>query len=189
MRPPGSAPLATGKGTAPAVSKSPKIRLERPSGLATYDRAVSIPDPSRDPGIDPGSPGAPEALSAPDVRTFALISGLGRIAIGAGLALAPQRALGALGFADASPATVAVARIAGSRDIVLGVATLAAIGDAGDLRRASLACAAVDGGDAASFAALLGQGEDVREAAIRGLAAAVPATLAGLWVAHRLAGR
>lgn len=120
------------------------------------------------------------------MRAFAVISGLGRIAIGVGLALAPRRALGALGFSDVSPGMIAISRIAGGRDIVLGAATVAALRDADELRRASLACAAVDGGDAASFAALLGQGEDVREAAIRGLAAAVPAALAGLWVARRL---
>jgi hypothetical protein len=144
---------------------------------------VGIADSAAHPATDPA---VPDVLSAPDVRAFALVSGLGRMAIGAGLALAPRRALAALGFPDASPGMVAVSRIAGGRDIVLGAATFAALGDARDLRRASLACAAVDGGDAASFAALLGEGEEVRVAAIRGLAAAVPAALAGLWVARRL---
>lgn len=123
-----------------------------------------------------------------DARALALASGLGRIAIGVGLAVAPRPALRALGFDDASASTVAVSRIAGGRDIALGVATLAALADPERLRRASLACAFVDAGDAAAFAAAAAEDDGLRAAAIRGLGAAVPATIAGLWVARRLSG-
>lgn len=118
------------------------------------------------------------------MRGISLASALGRIAIGAGLALAPRRALAALGFEDPAPATIVVSRVAGGRDIVMGAVALAAIDDPEGLRRASLANAAVDAGDAATFLAALIAGE--REAGLRGLAGAVPATLAGLWVAGRL---
>ena len=113
----------------------------------------------------------------------------GRIVIGAALMLAPERALGALGFEDASEATIAVARLAGVRDIVLGAAQAAAAGDRERLRRSTLACAAADAGDAAVFANALAGSGDARLAGARGLAAAGPATLTGIWAAWRLSQR
>ena len=74
------------------------------------------------------------------------------MAIGAALALAPERALSALGFTDLSPTAIAASRLAGGRDLVLGAAMMAAIDDPERLRAASLANAAVDAGDAATFA-------------------------------------
>lgn len=126
------------------------------------------------------------ALSAPDVRALSWISGTGRLAIAAGLALAPRKALAALGFEDHSSATVVVARIAGARDAVLGAATLLALNDPARLRAASLANAVADAGDAATFGAAATGDRDLRAAALRGVAAAAPAALAGLWVAWRV---
>lgn len=143
--------------------------------------AGSDTNPASDPEL-----GRYEAVSAPDVRALTLVSGLGRMAIGAALALAPQRALPALGFTDVSPTAIAVSRLAGGRDLLLGAAMMAAADDPARLRAASLASAAVDAGDAATFAAALAHGDELRTAALRGLAAAVPATIAGLWVALRL---
>lgn len=111
--------------------------------------------------------------------------GAGRIAIGVGLALAPRQALRALGFPDPSAATIAVSRLAGGRDVVVGALILAALDDPRRLREASLAAAAVDAGDTLTFASSL-EDDELRQAALRGLAAAVPATLAGIWVASRL---
>lgn len=140
--------------------------------------------------MDARNPRTDAPAAALDVRAPAVLSALGRIAIGAGLALGPRQALGALGFARARPDLVAVARLAGGRDIILGAVTLAALGDAERLRAASLANAAVDAGDVATFAAALASGErSVRAAGRRGIAAAVPATLGGLWVAARLRPR
>jgi hypothetical protein len=106
------------------------------------------------------------------------------MAIGLGLFIAPEPSLRALGFSDLSPATKAVARVAGVRDFVLGGVTLAALDDGERLLGATVANAAADAGDAASFALALAQGE--RDAGLRGLAAALPAILAGIWVARRL---
>ena len=92
----------------------------------------------------------------------------------------------ALGFRSASAQTILVSRLAGGRDIVLGAATLLARDRPALLASASLAGAAVDGGDAAAFAAALNEGEELRPAALRGIAAAGPATAAGLWIAWRL---
>ena len=116
-----------------------------------------------------------------------LASGAGRICIGVALALAPKLALSGLGFRDHSPATIAVARIAGGRDIALGATMLLAAGDADRLRAAHLASAGVDAGDAAAFAGALASGEEsVRDAGMRGTAAGLAAALAGGWAAWRL---
>jgi uncharacterized protein DUF4267 len=119
-----------------------------------------------------------------DVRALSLISALGRIAIGMGMLAAPEPAMRALGFSEVTPATAAVARIAGIRDLVLGGATLAALDDAERLRTATLGNATADAGDSLAFAMAIRAEE--RTAGIRGVATAVPATLAGLWVAWRL---
>lgn len=124
------------------------------------------------------------ACDAPDVRAWSLASAAGRIAIGIGLLAAPEPALRALGFSQVSPATVAVGRIAGVRDLVLGAVTLAAKRDPGRLRTATLANAVADTGDALAFGAALGTAE--RQAGARGIAAALPAAVAGAWIAHRL---
>jgi hypothetical protein len=124
------------------------------------------------------------ALDSADVRVWSLASGIGRVAIGVGMLAAPQPALRALGFAEVTPATTAVGRIAGIRDLVLGVVTLIGLEDRGRLRAATLANAAADAGDTVAFALALGDGE--RTAGARGLAAALPATVAGFWTAWRL---
>jgi hypothetical protein len=129
----------------------------------------------------------PTPADAADVRLLSTVLGGGRVAIGLGLAVAPRMTLNALGFSDHGTAAVAVARIAGGRDLVMGAATLLALGDAQRLRAASLANAVADAGDALTFASVLASGDgDVRDAGLRGLAAAVPAALAGAWVATRL---
>jgi hypothetical protein len=123
-------------------------------------------------------------VETPDVRAFSLISSAGRIAIGVGMLAAPEPSLRALGFSDVGPATAAIGRIAGIRDLVLGAATLAAFDDPARLRAASLANAVADAGDAAAFAIALRTSE--RTAGIRGIAAALPAAAAGAWVTWRL---
>ena len=106
------------------------------------------------------------------------------MAIGLGLFAAPETALRALGFTQVTPATVAVSRVAGIRDLVLGAVTLAALEDPERLGRATLANAAADAGDIAAFALALQAGE--RDAGTKGVAAAVSATTAGIWTAWRL---
>jgi hypothetical protein len=124
------------------------------------------------------------AVEAQDVRAWSLASGLGRIAFGVGMLAAPGPALRALGFTDVSPATVAVSRIAGIRDLVLGVATLAGLQDPDRLRAATLANAVADAGDTLAFGLALASPE--RAAGSRGIAVALPAAIAGLWIARRL---
>jgi hypothetical protein len=124
------------------------------------------------------------ALDSADVRAWSLASGLGRVAFGLAMMAAPEPALGALGFREVTPATVTVTRVAGIRDLVLGVVTLAALDDLERLRSATLANATADAGDTLAFMGALARGE--RDAGLRGLAAALPAAIAGVWTAWRL---
>jgi hypothetical protein len=153
---------------------------------------VSTVDSTRHPASETAADGLgpipPEPIPA-DVRGIAFASGAGRIVIGIGLAASPEIAMRMLGFPRYSAETLVVSRIAGARDIVMGVATLLALGDRRRLATASLANAAADAADAATFAATLSRGGELRPAALRGLAAAVPATAAGLWAAARLRPR
>ncbi|HEY7122067.1 MAG TPA: DUF4267 domain-containing protein [Solirubrobacterales bacterium] len=119
-----------------------------------------------------------------DVRAWSLVSGLGRVGFGIAMLTAPEWALRALGFKEVSPATVAVTRLAGGRDLVLGLVTMAALDDRDRLRGATLANTLADTSDTLAFAIALGT--DERAAGSRGLAAALPAALAGAWTAWRL---
>jgi hypothetical protein len=124
----------------------------------------------------------------PDAAERLVAIGLagGRAAIGAGFWLAPDLAARALGLSEATDDSKAISRIAGTRDLILAAWHLAALEDRDRLRRASLAVAAADAGDTIAFALLLRSTEGSRRAAGRGLAAAFPATLAGLWLIDRL---
>jgi hypothetical protein len=119
-----------------------------------------------------------------DVRGFSLLSATGRIAIGLGMLAAPEPALRALGFSDVDAATVTVARIAGIRDLVLGAFTLATLDDRDRLRTATIGNATADAGDSLAFAMAIRA--DERTAGLRGVATALPAALAGIWVIWRL---
>ena len=121
-------------------------------------------------------------------RLMAIGLAAGRIAIGAGIWLAPRRSWQALGFGGREPEGPALilGRLAATRDLVLGAWMLAKLDEPVRLSRVSAAVAAVDGADSVAFALALREGPELRQAAVRGLAAAVPATLAGAWVASRL---
>jgi uncharacterized protein DUF4267 len=124
------------------------------------------------------------AVDSPDIFGWSIASGLARVALGISMLVAPEPGLRALGFREITPATVTVTRVAGIRDLVLGAVTLGALDDRRRLRAATLANAAADAGDALAFTGALGSGE--RDAGVRGLAAALPAALAGAWTTWRL---
>ncbi len=120
-------------------------------------------------------------------RFVAIGLAAGRLAIGAGLWVAPRQTAKALGF-DAAALEgpgLALARIAASRDLVLGAWQLGSLADRRALRRATLGVAAADAGDAATFALALAD-RRTRVAGFRGLPAATAATAAGAWLAGRL---
>lgn len=119
-------------------------------------------------------------------RAVAIALGCGRLAIGGALWLVPGPALGALGFGTGEARSLALARIAATRDLVLGVRQLRSLDDREALRRASLAVTASDLGDALVFALALRSDPELRTAASRGLAGALPASVAGIWLLRRL---
>ena len=93
-------------------------------------------------------------------RLAAIGTAAGRIAIGAGIWLAPERSWRALGLAGtpAAGAALALGRMAATRDIVLGAAALAALGDRERLRRVAAGTAVVDAGDVLAFGLALREG-------------------------------
>lgn len=123
-------------------------------------------------------------VDAPDVRSWSVVSGLGRVGFGLAMLGAPEWALRALGFSKPSDGTVIVTRLAGGRDLVLGLVTIAGLRDRDRLRAATLANSLADAGDTLAFGLALATEE--RSAGSRGIAAALPAAVAGAWTAWRL---
>jgi hypothetical protein len=117
-------------------------------------------------------------------RALALLLAGGRLAIGAGLWAAPGLVLRLLGFSKPDDQSIAVARIAGTRDLVLGAWQASVLSDRDRLARATVAVSACDGGDALAFAALLRTKE--KRAGLRGVAMALPATAVGVALAASL---
>jgi hypothetical protein len=118
-------------------------------------------------------------------RLLAVNLGAGRIAIGAALWLAPGLAARALGFGEPDARMLSLARIAATRDIVLGALQLAALDDRERLARISAAVAVCDAGDAVAFTLALGD-RSTRSAGVRGIGGAAAATAAGAWLTASL---
>jgi hypothetical protein len=118
-------------------------------------------------------------------RALAVNLAAGRIAIGAGLWLAPRLSSRLLGFGEPDPRTLALSRIAGTRDLVLGGLQLSALEDRKRLSRITAAVAACDAGDTVAFALAIGN-RSTRAAGIRGVVGAAFATAAGAWLAGQL---
>jgi hypothetical protein len=118
-------------------------------------------------------------------RRAVLAIAAGRIAVGAGALLATGPALRALGFTETDAAGQALARLAGSRDVALGLLAVAARRDLAALRAAALLSAAVDAADAVSFG-LLARRRGARRAGLGGLLSGSAAALAGAWAWRRL---
>ena len=121
----------------------------------------------------------------PLARSGAIAIGLTRIGIGIAAFAFTTPALRKLGFGDPSPAAVALARLAGGRDIALGLHALSVRDDRDRLREASLLGAAVDAGDAIAFGAAIAS-PGYRKMALMNAPAGVSGAIAGTWVAVRL---
>jgi hypothetical protein len=121
----------------------------------------------------------------PLARTVVLGIAASRAAIGVGALLATRPTLRALGFEAADTPTRALARIAGGRDVALGLLTFAARDDRAALRDATATAAAVDLGDAICFA-IAGRDPAAGRAAVQGILSGGAAALVGAWALRRL---
>ena len=122
----------------------------------------------------------------PFARTAVLGIAAGRVAIGVGAVFATRPALKVLGFDSTDTSARALARIGGGRDIALGLLTFAARDDRAALREATATAAAVDLGDAISFA-IAGRDPAAGRAAVQGILSGGAAALVGAWATRRLA--
>jgi hypothetical protein len=120
-------------------------------------------------------------------RQVALRIGAGRVALGIATVFATKPALKGLGFNRPEATGIALARLAGGRDIALGALTLAARDDTPALRALTLVASACDAADAVALGRSVGDPE-TRQAGITGIASGVAAALAGLWAWRRLGG-
>ena len=111
----------------------------------------------------------------------------GRITIGVGALFVTRPALKLLGFAETDAAGLALGRIAGGRDVALGLLALAARDDPKALRIAALAGAAVDASDAITFG-IAAKDPVARRAGLGGIVSGSAAALAGAWAWRRLGG-
>jgi hypothetical protein len=121
----------------------------------------------------------------PLARTAVLGVAAGRIGIGVGALLATRPALKLLGFDSSDTSARALARIAGGRDIALGVLTFAAREDRVALREVTAVAAGVDLGDAIAFG-IAGRDPAAGRAAVQGILTAGAATIVGAWATRRL---
>jgi hypothetical protein len=121
-------------------------------------------------------------------RQAAIAIAGGRIAIGVGALLATGPALKVLGFSETDVSGRALARLAGSRDVALGLLTILARDDPRGLRVATAASAALDAADALSFG-IASADPSARRAGLLGFTSGSAAALSGLWAWRRLSRR
>ncbi|MDQ3759668.1 MAG: hypothetical protein M3331_06985 [Actinomycetota bacterium] len=110
----------------------------------------------------------------------------GRIAIGVGIWAAPGLTARALGMKPFQGEALALARLAATRDLILGAWLGAELRGGGKPLAPAAALTACDAGDALAFALLAPRGGEELGAGLRGVAAALPATALGGWLVGRL---
>jgi hypothetical protein len=120
----------------------------------------------------------------PLARAAVLAVAGGRTAIGIGALLATRPALRALGFDASDTSSRSLARIAGGRDIALGVLTFAARDDRVALREVTAVATAVDVGDAIAFG-IAGRDPAAGRAAVQGILSGSAAAAIGAWALRR----
>jgi hypothetical protein len=108
-----------------------------------------------------------------------------RVGIGAAAFLATGPALGAAGLGEANASARAIGKVAGARDVALGLLTFAARENRETLRTLALAAALLDAADAAAFSFAAAEPETRRGGAI-GVLAGGGAALIGFWAWGRL---
>jgi hypothetical protein len=121
----------------------------------------------------------------PALRLASLIA-FARMGIGASVWAAPRASMDALGFDPDNPQVMALARLAGTRDLALGAAAAACAGDPQAAATMARLNAGVDALDAAAFGVALVRRRGIDRAALLGAATAAAAAAIGLGLASRL---
>ncbi|MGD9734854.1 MAG: DUF4267 domain-containing protein [Solirubrobacterales bacterium] len=109
-----------------------------------------------------------------------------RVAIGAAAFLATGPALRGAGLGEANATARAIGKVAGGRDLALGLLTFAARDDRRTLATVALAAALCDAADAAAFSFAAAEPE-TRTGGALGVLAGGGAALLGFWAFRRLA--
>lgn len=120
-------------------------------------------------------------------RNGAIAIAAGRLGLGVAICAFTRPALAGLGFDRPDAATIALARLAGGRDIALGLHGLAARDDRSRLAESSAIGTAVDVGDGLAFATAIASGE-VGGRVLVNVPLIGAAVIAGAWVTSRLRG-
>ncbi len=123
--------------------------------------------------------------SDPLGRQIVLAIAAGRVGVGLGTLFATRPSLRVLGFAETDSSGLALAKLAGGRDLALGAMTLALRDDPAALRTAALAGAVLDSADALTFVLATGD-PGTRRAGLSGMLSGGAAALAGIWAWRRL---
>lgn len=121
----------------------------------------------------------------PRARQLALTLAGARTGLGASALFATRPTLKALLFGETDGVGRAFARLAGGRDLALGLLTLMAREDRDALRAFVMSAAVLDAADAVSLGLALRE-PDIRLAGLGGVASAGIAALAGAWAWRRL---
>jgi hypothetical protein len=119
-------------------------------------------------------------------RTLAALLAFGRLGIGASVWMAPRSSMHVLGFDPDNPQVVALARLAGTRDIALGGAAAACAGDPLAAATITRLNAAVDALDSVAFGIALVRRSGINRAALVGTVGAAAAAALGAGLASRL---
>lgn len=127
----------------------------------------------------------PSSFPDPLARNGALAIAASRLGLGVAICAFTRPALAGLGFERPDAAAIALARLAGGRDIALGLHGLAARDDRARLAESSMIATAVDAGDGLAFAAAIASGEVGRRTLVNVPLIAV-AVVAGSFVTARL---
>jgi hypothetical protein len=118
-------------------------------------------------------------------RRAALALGAARTGLGVGALFATGPTLKALLFGETDAVGRALAKLAGGRDLALGLLTLAARDDVAMLRTLTLSAAILDAADAFSLG-LAARDGDTRIAGLAGVVSGGGAAIAGAWAWRRL---
>ena len=121
----------------------------------------------------------------PAARRLALALGAARTGLGVGALFVTGPTLKALLFGETDSVGRALAKLAGGRDLALGLLTLASRDNPAALRDLTLAAAILDAADAFALG-LAARDPDTRLAGLGGVASGGGAALVGAWTWRRL---